>query len=304
MNANHEAGDDGVGATPFAWPGGAVGGGSLPPFAFELMLGQIADHIMLTDRNGVILYANDAFECVTGYTRSEAVGNTPRMLKSNHHDAAFYAQMWRIMLSGEIYVGTIVNRRKNGELYHVERTISPIVDEHRGIEYYMSVSREISDRTMTDPTTGLPNRTTLKARLSGVIEAGARGAVRRHALINFNIRHFSRINNSFGYTAGDRLLRVVAERLLEKTRDDPRITCVAYLGADAYAVLVEDLDEASDAVTLGAMLQMAIAEPIESADIPIFLTTDMGIAIGQDEHRTPDDIIGESDSACHRAREW
>jgi PAS domain S-box-containing protein/diguanylate cyclase (GGDEF)-like protein len=290
-------------AASIATSGENAGGGTLPAFAFEMMLGQINDHVMLTNRKGTILYVNDAFERVTGYSREEAVGNTPRILKSNHHSAAFYEDMWKIMLSGEIFTGEVVNRRKSGELYYVERMITPIVDAHKDIEYYMSVGREITDRTALDPTTGLPNRATLKARLAGVLEVRAKGASQDYALINVNIRHFNRINNSFGYTVGDRLLRVIADRLLEETHDNPHVTCVAYLGADAFAVVVENLDEAANVVTLATMLQVAIAEPVELVDVPIFLAANVGIAIGQCSHQIPDDIIGESDSAGHRAKE-
>jgi diguanylate cyclase (GGDEF)-like protein/PAS domain S-box-containing protein len=280
-----------------------VGEGTLPASAFEMMLGQINDHVMLTNTDGVIIYVNDAFERDTGYSRAEAVGSTPRILKSDHHGAAFYEDMWHIVLSGEIYTGEVVNRRKNGELYYVERMITPLKDKHNSVEYYMSVGRVMSDRTASDPTTGLPNRTTLKARLSGVIDARAKGSISEYALINVNIRHFNRINSSFGYVVGDQLLREIAGRMMEETQDDPHVTCVAYLGADAFAVVVENLDESTNIVTLATMLQMAVAEPYILFADPIFLAANVGIAVGSGNHQIPDDIIAESDAAGHRAKE-
>src|SRR5437868_12330345 len=89
---------------------------------------QSADVVIITDRNGTIEYVNPAFEILTGYSRDEAVGRHSRMLKSGQHDEAFYQHLWSTILAGEVFRGAIANRKKNGELFFVEKTITPVRD--------------------------------------------------------------------------------------------------------------------------------------------------------------------------------
>jgi PAS domain S-box-containing protein len=70
---------------------------------------QTADSVMVTDSSGTIEYVNPAFETTTGYTRDEALGSTPRLLKSGQHDGAFYKEMWDTLLGGQPFRGTLVN---------------------------------------------------------------------------------------------------------------------------------------------------------------------------------------------------
>jgi PAS domain S-box-containing protein len=107
---------------------------------------QSADIVVITDRNGVIEYVNPAFETLTGYTREEVVGKTPRTLKSGWQDADFYQRMWATLLAGKVFRGVLVNRKKNGELYWTEKTITPIVDEGGQIRNFISNDRDITQR--------------------------------------------------------------------------------------------------------------------------------------------------------------
>ncbi len=106
---------------------------------------QTADSVIITNSRGVIEYVNPAFEITTGYSREEAIGNTPNMLKSGMHDAAFYQNLWDILQSGKPYLGQIVNRKKNGELYWSEQTITPMKDNSDEITNYVSVLKDITE---------------------------------------------------------------------------------------------------------------------------------------------------------------
>lgn len=109
-----------------------------------------ADSVLITDQDGTIIFVNPAFEEKTGYSRSEAQHNTPRLLKSDAHDIRFFKNLWNIILSGKIYSGIIVNRKKDGSLYHEEKTISPIKDLDGKITHFVSVGRDITDRIQTE----------------------------------------------------------------------------------------------------------------------------------------------------------
>lgn len=106
---------------------------------------QTADTVVITDRQGKIGYVNPAFEATTGYSRQEAVGQTPRILKSSLHDNEFYTRLWNQILTGETFRGTLANRKKTGELYWTEQTITPIKDSSGGITHFVSVHKDITE---------------------------------------------------------------------------------------------------------------------------------------------------------------
>ena len=105
-----------------------------------------AEDIVITDPDATIMYVNPAFERITGYSRAEAVGETPRILKSGVHDTAFYEAMWATLSKGAVWHGTFTNRRKDGVLIQEDATISPIFDEEQEVVGYVSVKRDVTER--------------------------------------------------------------------------------------------------------------------------------------------------------------
>src|ERR1700689_2899463 len=106
---------------------------------------QTTDSVMLTDIQGVIQYVNPAFEATTGYGKDEAMGKTPRILKSGLHDAEFYRQMWAQFARGLPFKGMVINRRKTGELYWAQQTITSILDDADNVTHFISVSQDITE---------------------------------------------------------------------------------------------------------------------------------------------------------------
>jgi PAS domain S-box-containing protein len=105
-----------------------------------------ANGIVITNRAGLILWVNPAFSRLTGYSPAEAIGKTSAVLKSGAHDKTFYDTMWQTILAGKVWQGEIVNRRKNGRLYHEEMTITPVLDEQGQIQNFVAVKQDISQR--------------------------------------------------------------------------------------------------------------------------------------------------------------
>ena len=106
---------------------------------------QTADSVVLTDTQGVIRYVNPAFEATTGYGKDEALGKTPRILKSGLHDAEFYRQMWAQLTQGIAFKGMVINRKKTGELYWAQQTITSMRDEAGHLTHFVSVSQDITE---------------------------------------------------------------------------------------------------------------------------------------------------------------
>ncbi len=107
---------------------------------------QSADAIMITDGNGMIEYANPGFEALTGYSLEEVTGKKPSLLNSGQQAPSFYRDLWRTLLAGETYRNVLVNRKKNGELYYVDESISPIRDSHGRITHFISNGRDLTGR--------------------------------------------------------------------------------------------------------------------------------------------------------------
>jgi len=103
------------------------------------------DPVFITNRRGRIDYVNPAFERVTGFSKDEAVGFTPRILKSGLHAPEEYEEMWTTILGGDVYRRTITNRRKNGETYESDQTITPMRDMTGRITDFVTVSKDMTD---------------------------------------------------------------------------------------------------------------------------------------------------------------
>ena len=107
---------------------------------------QCADLIIITDDNGRIEYVNPAFERLTGYSKQEVLGQTPRILKSGEQDPQIYRELWATIRAGQTYRNVMVNRKKGGESFIVEKTITPVRNAHGQVTHYISNDRDISER--------------------------------------------------------------------------------------------------------------------------------------------------------------
>ncbi|MDP4028607.1 MAG: PAS domain S-box protein [Gallionella sp.] len=113
----------------------------------NLALNAAANAIVITDKNSRIEWANQAFGKLTGYSAVEAIGHYPKeLLKSGEHSQAYYEELWGTIISGKVWHGEIINRRKDGSLYHEEMTITPVANEHGEITHFVAVKQDITDR--------------------------------------------------------------------------------------------------------------------------------------------------------------
>jgi len=106
---------------------------------------QTGESVIITNQQGIIEYANPAFTRVTGYSAEEAIGQTPRLLKSGNQDAAFYKAMWKTITDGEVWHGRVVDKRKNGSFYPAMLTISPIFNPSGDVVYFVGTQSDLSE---------------------------------------------------------------------------------------------------------------------------------------------------------------
>ena len=111
---------------------------------------QTADTVMITDKAGTVEYVNPAFISTTGYSKEEAVGHSSKLLKSGKHSRLFYKKLWETILSGNPFQASMINRKKSGDLFHTEKTITPLKDNSGAITHFVSTDKDITDRRLAE----------------------------------------------------------------------------------------------------------------------------------------------------------
>jgi PAS domain S-box-containing protein len=106
--------------------------------------------VSITDKQGKIVYANEKFSQVSGYTRNELLGQDHRMINSGVHERGFFQDLWQTIMHGQTWQGTICNRNKNGDLYWVDSTMMPLLDEQGMPRQYISIRRDITTQKATE----------------------------------------------------------------------------------------------------------------------------------------------------------
>lgn len=111
---------------------------------------QAAEAILVTDLKGRIQYVNPAFTVISGYSKEEALGKTPQMLHSDQNPPDLFSKMWEDILSGRIWKGTVINRKKTGEIYYEEMTVTPVLDSGGKISNFIALKKDVTDRVRAE----------------------------------------------------------------------------------------------------------------------------------------------------------
>ncbi|MDD5384412.1 MAG: diguanylate cyclase [Gallionella sp.] len=293
----------------------------------ELRIAAVAfeshDGIMITDVNNTIMRVNDAFSEITGYTAEEAVGQTPRLLDSGCHDAIYYAAMWEDLQHTGSWRGEIQNRRKNGEVYPAQFTITAVKGIDGEINHYVAILHDITERKKAeeqisnlafyDTLTQLPNRRMLNDRLGQAMAASKRSG-RYAALMFLDLDNFKPLNDMHGHEAGDLLLIQAAHRIASCVRE---VDTVARFGGDEFVVILSELDtdKADSAVHAGIVaekIRAILSKPYllpckQEGDVTITVehhcTSSIGITLFIGHEANSEGILKQADMAMYQAKE-
>ena len=270
---------------------------------------QTTNAVMITDNQNIIKYVNPAFVEMTGYSKSEILGKTPRKLKSGKQSDAFYKRLWKTITKGEVFREVIINRKKNGMFFYEEKTITPQTDSNGLITHFISTSKDITERMETqarlhhlahhDALTGLPNRTLLQDRLSQAISR-ARWHGRNVAVLFLDTDRFKIINDTLGHSAGDQLLLAMSERLNENVREGDT---VARLGGDEFAIILNDIANKRDVEPSAKKILNALEKPYYLDSHELFVTTSIGISLFPINGEDTQSLLKKADVAMYRAKE-
>jgi diguanylate cyclase (GGDEF)-like protein/PAS domain S-box-containing protein len=267
------------------------------------------DGVLITDADGIILSVNPAFIEITGYTAEEAVGQNPRMLQSNRHDRAFYAAMWKQIITKGRWNGEIWNRRKDGDLYLERMTISMVRDADGKPDRYVSVFSDITafrrkdehikHLAFHDALTDLPNRTLLMDRINRIMINSDREPCNL-ALLFLDLDGFKLVNDQYGHNVGDDLLKEVAKRLLALVRESD---IVARLGGDEFIVVLNNPKGIQKITSIATHVVRSINEPMEILGEVLHVGASVGIALFLADAATSADLIKNADTAMYAAKE-
>lgn len=274
----------------------------------EKLFAHASEGMIVTDREQRILYVNAAFRQLSGYEEHEAVGQTPRLLRSGWHQPEFYRSMWRQISEEGSYRGEVWNKHKNGDMFLTDLQIFPICGDTGELLHYVGMMKDItaekqleakvSYHTYHDDVTDLPNWTLLKKRFE-LAKGYAHHHQRSICVILLDLDQFKKINDAWGYGAGDLLLKETAQRLASTVRSSDT---VARYNGDTFIVLLPDLRNRDDYRIVAGHLNDAFARPFVVDGQDIHIASSMGICLYPEHGDSLDSLIRHAETALHHAK--
>jgi len=265
--------------------------------------------ITITDAEGNIVDVNDTFTRITGYSREEAIGKNPRILRSGRQDPEFYGAMWNDLKSKGHWSGEIWNRRKNGDVYAEMLNISAVRDANGIPLNYVALFSDITSLkehqnqleriAHYDALTGLPNRVVLADRLKQAT-AQTRRRENLMALVYLDLDGFKAVNDSYGHETGDELLILLSQRLKEALREGDTL---ARMGGDEFVAVLTDLSSTRECEVVLSRLLLAAASPLQVKDATLRVSASLGVTIFPLDSGDPDTLLRHADQAMYQAKQ-
>lgn len=274
----------------------------------HIVLDQLRDGVIITDEKGKILRINNAFIEITGYTISEVLGKTPRILKSFRHSSKFYEKLWYDISHHGWWSGEIWNKRKNGEVYpewlQINRVIEPITKK----VFYTSIFSDISKRKKHqteldrlahyDTLTGLVNRHFLQISLSNLLEKSSTKNT-KNAILFLDLDHFKQVNDIYGHHEGDLLLQEAAQRILATVRTSD---IVARVGGDEFIVVLSRINNEEFINKVAQALIKELRKPFFINNNEHTIGASIGISIYPQHGLNITELMSRADSAMYRSK--
>ncbi len=272
-------------------------------------LASASNSIFITDRMGRIQWVNAAFTRLSGYGAEEIIGQTPRLIRSGKETTEYYQNLWKTILSGETWTNETVERHKDGSLYTVLQTITPIPDENGEITHFVSIHEDITARKNADERirymaeydalTDLPNRSLFYDRLQQAMVRVKRNQGKL-ALLYLDLDRFKAVNDNLGHHVGDLLLQAVAQRLKECVRESDT---VARLGGDEFSIILQESGNPRDVALVAEKIISALAAPFHLAGLDVSIGTSIGVALyAGGPEADPDRLVHLADGGMYIAK--
>jgi diguanylate cyclase (GGDEF)-like protein/PAS domain S-box-containing protein len=283
------------------------------PRVLERAVESARNGVLITDPNqpdNPIVYANPAFERISGYSAEEVLGRNCRFLQRHDRDQPALEEVRMAIRDGRECRVVVRNYRKNGALFWQELSISPVRDDRGRITHFVGIQDDVTERRLAeerlvheashDPLTGLPNRVLFMDRLRDAYSRARLDGGASIGILVLDLDDFKSVNETLGYRAGDRMLAMAAERVEECLRDED---IAARLGGDEFLVLLEGIRSADATGTAEKILE-ALWEPFVLGEAERSLTASIGVALGRPGPGTeqPQDLLRSAELSMYRSK--
>jgi diguanylate cyclase (GGDEF)-like protein/PAS domain S-box-containing protein len=265
--------------------------------------------IMITDQDARIIDCNEAFTQITGYSRDEALGHSPRFLRSGRHDDTYFAEFWQALNTQGHWHGEIWNRRKNGEVFAELLTVSAVCDHLGRVTHYVGLFSDITELkeqqrrleldAYHDALTGLPNRSLFADRLRQAMSQAVRYQS-RIAVVFIDLDGFKQVNDRYGHDAGDQLLVHLAGQMKKVLRESDTLS---RLGGDEFVCVARDLDNDEQGRVLLNRLLIVLSESVVIDNQLLQVSASVGATFyPQNGDIDAEQLLRQADQAMYQAK--
>ena len=272
------------------------------------VIGSVHDAVCVTDPQGRLEWVNQAFSKVLGLTPSQVLGSP---LRSFPH--AQLQEAWPTLESPTKAMGCVktevMEKGHNGESLVLEQVLTPLVDAQGKTTHFIVILHDVTARAVSemqmkhqayhDALTDLPNRIMFEDRLQQAL-AQARRDGTLLALLFLDLDNFKSINDQHGHQMGDRLLRVVAKRLVTCVRTTDT---VSRLSGDEFTIILQGLDRIQDIRQVAQKIIDCLTPPIHMGGQDIPVQTSIGIAVSPKDSTDPRRLLAIADQAMYQAKD-